>query len=99
MFPCVLDPQRLGIDRDDLAARLLEHGIETRPMFVPLHTLPPYRHLARRTPPMPVTDRLGERGIMLPTFTTLTDAQVDRVCATIQSVAAARRPGPIRHAA
>jgi dTDP-4-amino-4,6-dideoxygalactose transaminase len=36
---------------------------------------------------------------MLPTFTTLTDAQVDRVCATIQSVAAARRPGPIRHAA
>jgi perosamine synthetase len=99
MFACVLDPRRLGIGRDDLAAGLLAHGIETRPMFVPLHTLPPYRHLAHRTPPLPVTDHLGEHGIMLPTFTMLTDAQIDRICATIQSVAAASRPETLRRAA
>lgn len=100
MFACVIDPRRLGIARDELAAGLLARGIETRPMFVPLHTLPPYRHLAHRTPPLPVTDHLGEHGIMLPTFTTLTNAQIDRICDTIQSLAAsARRTDLVRHAA
>lgn len=99
MFACVIDPLRLGIDRDGLAAGLLARGIETRPMFVPLHTLPPYRQLAQRTPLLPVTDHLGKNGIMLPTFTALTDAQVDRVCASIESVATAHRPEHARRAA
>jgi perosamine synthetase len=98
MFACLVDEQRLGISRDDLAAGLLEHGIETRPMFVPLHTLPPYRHLLHRTAPLPVTDRLGEQGIMLPTFTALTDEQIERICSTIRTVAA-RRQQPTRYAA
>ena len=98
MFACLVDEQRLGISRDDLAAGLLEHGIETRPMFVPLHTLPPYRHLLHRTAPLPVTDRLGEQGIMLPTFTALTDQQIERICSTSRTVAS-RRQQPTRYAA
>jgi perosamine synthetase len=91
MFACLVDPRQLGCNRDELAAGLLEHGIETRPMFVPLHSLPPYRHLAHRTPRLPVTDDLGERGIMLPTFTNLSDDQIERVCRTIELVAARGR--------
>ncbi|HEY8172214.1 MAG TPA: aminotransferase class I/II-fold pyridoxal phosphate-dependent enzyme, partial [Dehalococcoidia bacterium] len=31
-----------GISRDELAAHLAANGIDTRPVFLPLHTLPPY---------------------------------------------------------
>lgn len=100
MFACLVDEDRLGVNRDELAAALLQRGIETRPMFVPLHRLPPYRDVARRTPPLPVTDLLGDQGIMLPTFTTLTEAQVARVCDTIGEVAVAgRSPARARRAA
>jgi hypothetical protein len=30
-----------GVSRDQLIAKLAERGIETRPFFIPLHTLPP----------------------------------------------------------
>ena len=34
--------------RDRLMARLEEEGVETRPVFYPVHSLPPYREAARR---------------------------------------------------
>lgn len=68
------------VDRDALAASLEHEGIETRPFFVPMHHLPPFRSEAEsRRLWLPVTDTLARRGLNLPTFSTMTDAQVDRV--------------------
>ena len=71
-----------GCTRDELAASLAERDIETRPFFIPVHTLPPYASVAKERV-LPVTMRLGSQGINLPTYSQMTDAEVDTVCATI----------------
>jgi perosamine synthetase len=90
MFACLLDEQSFGTSRDHLARALHERRIETRPMFVPLHSLPPYRQVAVSGRELPVTDRLGSTGIMLPTFTTLADRDIDRICDAIAEIGAGR---------
>ena len=45
--------------------RLGDRGIETRPFFYPMHTLPPYIEMARRGQ-FPVATSLAERGVNLP---------------------------------
>jgi perosamine synthetase len=93
MFAATIEA-RAGVDRDTVARRLTDDGIETRPLFVPIHTLPPYRvEHARRGTDLPVTHGLGRDGIMLPTHTLLTDADVDEVCdRLVAAVGAGRAP-------
>lgn len=87
MASCIVDPGRFGCTRDDLATALKETGIDTRPMFIPIHRLPPYRKAAsKRRTMLPVTDRLGALGLMLPTFTQLADEDVVRVCDSIRRI-------------
>lgn len=70
-----------GVTSPDLAAALLAAGIETRPFFIPLHTLPPFREgAAARSTNLPITDDIAARGLSLPLFPQLGDAAVDRVC-------------------
>jgi perosamine synthetase len=84
LFSVTIDPYSFGISRDDLVARLLKEGIETRPFFIPLHILPPFRELQYRTYLHPeVSERIGCRGLNLPTHTGLSDADIDRVCEAI----------------
>jgi perosamine synthetase len=87
MFSCLIDPTTFGCRRDDLAAALKEREIDSRPMFIPIHRLPPYRQSAKkRHAVLPVTDRLGALGIMLPTYPQLTDADVLRICSSIRDI-------------
>jgi perosamine synthetase len=71
-----------GCTRDELAATLAQHDIETRPFFIPVHTLPPYAATSSDCV-LPVTLRLGSQGINLPTFSQMTDVEVDMVCTAI----------------
>lgn len=87
MFSCLIDPVTFGCRRDDLAKELADAGIDSRPMFIPIHRLPPYRQSARkRRTALPVTDRLGALGIMLPTYPQLSDADVMRICGSIREI-------------
>jgi perosamine synthetase len=71
-------PVRSAAERDRVSARLAESGIETRPFFYPVHTMPPY---ATDDPGMlRISEDLSQRGICLPTWAGLTDEDVDRVC-------------------
>jgi perosamine synthetase len=97
MFACMVSVE-FGTSRDQLASSLLEHGIETRPMFLPLHTLPPYRDCARVPSGLPITDQLGAHGIMLPTFTALADGDIHRICETIRLIGACGGEGRERGA-
>jgi len=92
MFSATIDGPA-GIDRDAVARRLADDGIETRPLFVPIHSLPPYRaaHAARGTE-LPVTGRLGRDGIMLPTHTLLSDGDIHEVCDRLVAAVEAVRP-------
>ena len=63
--------------RDQVMRDLDDAGIETRPVFYPMHVLPPYRDAAPG--PFPRADFCGSRGISLPTHGRLTEQDVDRV--------------------
>jgi perosamine synthetase len=43
LYCITIDSSRFGISPQALCARLLTQGIDTRPFFIPLHTLPPFR--------------------------------------------------------
>jgi perosamine synthetase len=68
-----------GVDeatRDAVIVWLDRAGIETRPFFPPLHTLPIH---ARPGPSLPVAERLGATGISLPSGGSLSRSDVSRV--------------------
>jgi perosamine synthetase len=87
LFCVTVDAPRFGRTRDEVIAVLNQGRIETRPFFIPIHQLPPYAVDAGSSS-FPETERLSACGINLPTFTGMTDIQIDRICATL---AAARR--------
>jgi perosamine synthetase len=67
--------------RDALRQHLSDNGIETRPLFYPVHTMPMYSRAYR---PHPVAEDLGWRGINLPSWPGLEDEQVDCVISNIE---------------
>ncbi len=84
MFSVVLD-EKLPVDRDQVMSDLRGAGIETRPVVIPIHALPPYLDFARGEE-FPISERLAGRGINLPTWAKLTREDVRYVCANFLSV-------------
>jgi perosamine synthetase len=71
----VLLPQK--VSPAAVAAALLDHGIETRPSFVPLHRLPMYQQDPAR---FVNAEIIAEGAISLPTYRGLTQADVQTIC-------------------
>ena len=78
----VVDEQKLGVSRDELMERFDERGIETRPVFYSLHTLPPYRDSEE----FPVSERLSRGGINLPSGVSLQQGDVARVAGALNEL-------------
>jgi perosamine synthetase len=86
LYSIVVDEKAYGRTRDELAGLLAEDGIETRPFFVPLHRLPPFREASRgRGERLPVTDALAEGGLNLPTYNTLAASDIDYITGRIRA--------------
>jgi len=68
--------------RDLLAAELESLGVETRPFFIPIPDLPPYR--AHEAGDYRVARDLGMRGINLPTFDGLADQDVSEIARRVR---------------
>lgn len=72
LFCITVDETEYGRTRDELMALLAAEGVETRPFFVPLHRLPPFREQSRlRGEQLPVTDRVAATGMNLPTYSSM----------------------------
>lgn len=71
-----------SMDRDKVMGELSERGIETRPMFPPLNTMPMYKD----SPRCPVAERIAPRGIMLPTHAELSDDDMGYICDTLKEL-------------
>jgi perosamine synthetase len=76
-FVMLKDPNR----RDQLIEFLCEQGIESRPLFWPVHHMPPYRDGS--TVSLPVTEELSRRGVMLPSHTKLIEEDLIVICDSI----------------
>jgi perosamine synthetase len=66
---------------------LKEHGVETRPVFHPVHTMPMY---SGNYHPFAVAEDLGWRGINLPSYPDLSRADVEEICGVIRQYYASR---------
>lgn len=79
----ILINENASLHRDEVMAGLKENNIDSRPFFYPIHEMPPY---GGKSGQFPVAEDLSRRGINLPSGTTLTDADIERVCATLHKL-------------
>ncbi|MCA9152321.1 MAG: DegT/DnrJ/EryC1/StrS family aminotransferase, partial [Planctomycetales bacterium] len=86
------------IVRDNVIRSLAQRGIETRPIFYPVHWMPPYQESVGS---YPVAEQLSSSGISLPTHGKLTRDDVayvaDQLTATI--IEQQQATTPVRRAA
>ena len=75
-------------DRDPLRSHLADGGIETRPLFHPVHTMPMY---AVRGEGHPVAEDLALRGINLPSWPGLGRAQQEEIISAVRGYFETRR--------
>jgi perosamine synthetase len=73
------------VSRDDIMARLGDAGIETRPVFYPIHTLPPYRGDAGGAA-FPVAEKVARCGINLPTWAGLERDDIRRISEELRNL-------------
>lgn len=71
-----------GFKRDAVMCELDKMGIETRPVFYPMHLLPPYQESVC----YPVADLWTARGINLPTHQGLTSDDVQRIADSLKHI-------------
>jgi len=92
MYSIQINPDEFGMTRDRVIQELRVQGIDSRPFFYPLHTLPPYIEAAsRQSNPLDITNELGANGLMLPTFNKLSTSEIDNVCQVIRGCARSSR--------
>jgi perosamine synthetase len=84
MYSVLVEPA-FGPSRDAVIAGLRARGVDSRPFFVPLHELPPYRQASS----FPVATSLGARGINLPSGTGLHVDDITTVCHALRALAVA----------
>ncbi len=85
MYGILVDEKAYGMNRDQLRRALAERGIETRTFFIPMHCQPVYfdQYRGKR---FPVAEDLCRRGFYLPSASSLTRAEIERVVRTIREV-------------
>jgi perosamine synthetase len=79
----VLLKDTVHLSRDEFMTELQDAGIETRPVFYPMHILPPYLEKDAR---YPVAEKISCRGINLPTHAGLTEEDIRYISETIEKI-------------
>jgi perosamine synthetase len=82
MYSVLVEPA-FGADRDAVATGLRARGIDSRPFFVPLHEMPPYRCDGA----FPAATLLSRQGINLPSGTALSAGEIATVCGALRELA------------
>ncbi len=88
MVTILVDPA-LGIEKERLIALLRERGIDSRPFFYPLSSLPAYADRVGQGAAIlrnEVSYRLSPYGVNLPSALSLTRSQVEVVCSALSEV-------------
>lgn len=82
MYSILVD-EEYPLCRADLMAALRGRGVDTRPFFRAIHTMPSHF----RNVSLPVAEDLAARGVNLPSSVKLTEQQIDHVCRQIAELA------------
>ncbi len=86
LYTCMVRPNS-PFTRDDLINYLNQHGIETRPVFFPMHIMPPYINFGQAST-LQTSLNVSKCGISLPTSVSLTEIELTYICKTISTFVA-----------
>src|SRR5262249_39003794 len=79
---CVQLP--VGTDRDAVIAKLDAAGIQSKGYLPCIHLFQPYRErFGFGEGQFPIAEKVAERSLALPFFTSMTESEVDRVCTAL----------------
>lgn len=83
-----IDPKEVGVSREDVRLKLLEHEIEARPLWKPMHMQPLYQGTEYYG--SGVDERLFANGLCLPSGSDMSDQEqdevIDLICELLNSV-------------
>jgi perosamine synthetase len=80
----ILLEERSKIKRDRVIKEFDRRGIETRPVFYPMSSMPPYRNGKDRR--FPVAERISRNGLSLPSSPLLKPDHIRRVCGVLREL-------------
>lgn len=75
----------LASDRENLREYLNERGVETRPVFYPVHSMPMYLGNISPQENFPIAVEIASRGINLPSYPDLNESDILNICNEIRS--------------
>jgi len=76
---------RFPLDRESLLEHLANHNISARRGIMAAHHQPPYRHNVGH--PLPNTDQLTNRSLILPVYHQMTEAEIRHVINAVRAAA------------
>lgn len=78
----ILVEEDYALTRDELITKLRENGIQSRPFFMPVHDMPPYKNYTHGD--MSITNEIAQRGINLPSSVGLKEEDIQKICKIIK---------------
>ncbi len=85
MYAIVLE-EEFPMTKDQFKAKLLEKGIDTRDFFYSSASQPIVRKMIGDQGSFPVSEKIAERGLYLPSGLAITEEQIEYVCDAIHSI-------------
>jgi perosamine synthetase len=75
-----------NINREQVIKKLLDFGIESRPVFYPLHKMPPYENF-KRSSSLENSNNVSKQGLSLPSATSLSDVNMKYIAYCLNQIA------------
>ena len=79
----ILLTEKVKKSRDQVMKEMEACNIEMRPVFYPMHIMPPYRNVALDCPN---AVKIGERGINLPSHALLDEEKLDYIVECLEKI-------------
>ena len=82
LYSILIDEEEFGMSSRELGEQLKERGIETRPLFPPVHQQPIYN----TGQSLPVCEKLSRCGLSLPSSANLNGDEIERITNEIRNI-------------
>ena len=80
MYSILVD-DNFGLSRNDLLEKLAQSGVDNRPFFYPVHSMPPYKENTH----YPIAEDLSKKGLNLPSSVKLSQNDLRKIANLISS--------------
>ena len=82
----IILPSDLTSKRNEIIDFMKKNGIESRPVFYPMHRMPPYAPYVSPGQDFPVSNFISDSGISLPSAVTMREADIESVCLVMRKI-------------